>query len=359
MVVALATVGALVLSGGAVWGASTAWNVVVAPGEVAHCNGDRFVAVDAQTARCEATAPTVPTPPASTPPVVVPPVPPTGGAECPPGRVVAGPQTRFESGLGAGTTLVARNATWDSERAGDYPVSVFGRGSGSCWSGGAIRGDWPQSDPWDRWHHRAAFRWSQPDMTVENVVIANTGDALKPKDEDGNQATNWTVRRALVINAHDDCLENDYVHSGLVDRTLFAGCYVGISARPSSSEGSLDGRHETVTIRDSMLRLLPMASVYKGPSPGTGGFFKWTADQSPALAIVNSVFRADLPPNHQDLGLPDVPVTCRGNVVLWGGAGPFPGRASWLEKCPDTRIVEGAPAKALWDAALVMWGNAG
>jgi len=252
------------------------------------------------------------------------------------------------------TAIDARDASWRSADAGDYAVSLLGTGSGPCWLGGTIIGEWPMSDAWDLWHHRAGLRWSEPNTTVQDAVIANEGDALKPKDEDGGQATNWTVRHVHVIDAHDDCLENDYVHSGVIEDSLFESCYVGFSARPSDGN-HVDGRHETVSIRSTLLHLQPMESVYKGSSPGTGGFFKWTNDQSPALDISDSVFRADQEPNHQDLGVPDVPVSCHGNVVLWAGPGSFPGRASWLAHCPDTVIVEGPQAVSMWDAAVATW----
>lgn len=349
---AVATV--IVLGAGA-WSATSPHTVAVNPGEVAVCNR-RFVKIDARTVRCPASMPPAspappPTPPVSTPVVPVPsPAASTCSALEPP---LTGRQSTLYTTIPQNRTLDARTAVWDSTQAGDYAVSVFGAENGSCWLGGIIRGDWPFTDPWTSWHYRAGLRWSQPDMTVDRVVIANYGDALKPKDDGGGQATNWTVRHTLVINAHDDCLENDYVHSGLIEDTLFESCYVGISARPDRT--GYGGLSETVTIRNTLLRLKPMTSVYKGSSPGTGGFFKWTTDQSPALDISDSVFRADQLPNHQDLGLPDVPIACRSNVVLWSGDGPFPGRASWLEHCPDTTIIEGKAAPAIWDAAVRQW----
>ena len=50
-----------------------------------------------------------------------------------------------------------------------------------------------------------------------------------------------------------------------------------------------------------------MPTVYKGPAPGHGGFFKWddAAHRSPKLALFNNVFRVDQLPNHGSLGLPD------------------------------------------------------
>ena len=98
-----------------------------------------------------------------------------------------------------------------------------------------------------------------------------------------------------------------------------------------------------------------MPTVYKGPAPGHGGFFKWDTDagRSPKLVIRNNVFRADQRPNHGSLGLPDgYAVTCSHNVIVWLGDGDFPERASWLAACPDTRIVTSA---TVWDDAIRVW----
>jgi hypothetical protein len=153
---------------------------------------------------------------------------------------------------------------------------------------------------------------------------------------------------------HDDCIENDNLYAGTVTDSLLDGCYVAFSARPDASDTVSDGRGRTVTVDHSLVRLQPMPTVYKGPAPGTGGFFKWDdTGRSPALSLHGNVFRADQPPNHGSLGLPDgYAVSCSGNVIVWLGAGPFPGAASWTSKCPDTVIVTD---RAVWDAAVAGW----
>ena len=117
----------------------------------------------------------------------------------------------------------------------------------------------------------------------------------------------------ILSRIHDDCIENDYMHNGLVEDSLLDGCYVAFSAR--NSDGT-DGHLNTETIRSSLVRLQPMPTVYKGDAPGHGGFFKWptsTADGvGPNLVIENTIFRVDQLPNHGSLGLPEPPVglTC-------------------------------------------------
>ncbi len=108
-----------------------------------------------------------------------------------------------------------------------------------------------------------------------------------------------------------------------------------------------------MTVDRSLVRLQPMPTTYKGPAPGTGGFFKWddTALTGAVLAR-QRVPRRQLP-NHGSLGLPDgYAVSCSGNTIVWLGAGVFPEAASWRAKCPDTVIVTD---RRVWDAAVTAW----
>jgi hypothetical protein len=201
------------------------------------------------------------------------------------------------------------------------------------------------------YHYRAAFRAENtPSITVENVRATGYGDAFKFKAN----SSSFTLRHVYVGHAFDDCLENDYDNAVRVEDSLL-NCYVGISSRPSSGQGG-DPTH-VLTLDRVRLRLAPQPNVYKGTSPGTGGFFKWASDGA-RLAIDNSVFYAVQPPNHQDLGVPAETVECHGNVVLWGGTGPFPGKASWQAKCPDTLFVESpSQSAALWASIVNVWGQ--
>jgi hypothetical protein len=111
-------------------------------------------------------------------------------------------------------------------------------------------------------------------------------------------------------------------------------------------------------MRNSLLRHQPRPTVYKGPAPGHGGFFKWDNDahRSPKLALFGNVFRVDQEPNHGSLGLPDgYSVACANNTIVWLGRGSFPEAASWLAKCPDTRIVT---TGSTWDGAVAAWNAA-
>ena len=187
-----------------------------------------------------------------------------------------GPQADHVTPLPERSTLHGADATWTG--TSDYPVSFLGPPSGACMLGGSIIGTWPDSDRWGKWHFRAALRFSQPSFTVFGVHIANTGDGVKPKDSDGGRADDFHIEGSWIQHADDDCVENDYAHSGAIRDNLFDGCYVMFSVRPSSS--SVDGRANSMIIDRNVGALEPMASVYKGSKPGTGGLFKWS-DRAP------------------------------------------------------------------------------
>ena len=66
----------------------------------------------------------------------------------------------------------------------------------------------------------------------ERVTVRNYGDAINVRDG----ASNWAVRGAHTSMIHDDCLQDDFLNAGVIDGSLFDGCYVGISTRASSGE---------------------------------------------------------------------------------------------------------------------------
>ncbi len=296
--------------------------------------------------------PTVP-PPTNPPPTNPPPSnPPTDPAACLDGgsaHVIAGPQSdRFATSIDHPTTIDARTASWT--QVDPWPVSIIGSGA-VCWSGGTVAGTYGPDTPWDVFHSTGAFNITNPDSVVEGIRIHNYGDGIRIRAG----AQHWHVRGAHLSYLHDDCLEDDKLHSGVVTDSFFDGCYVGFSTRPTASDTTSDGHREIFVVDGSLIRLRPMPMVYKGSAPGHGGFFKWDTDtaRSPRLVVRNDVFRVDQAPNHGSLGLPDgYAVECSGNTIVWLGNGDFPERQSWLAKCPDTRIVTN---RSVWDDAVTAW----
>ena len=294
------------------------------------------------------TTTTAPTTTTTTSPPPTDPGSPTSACLGPAAKVVGGAQTaRYKPELTTAAAVDARTASWT--QVDDWPVSVTGTAP-LCWHGGSITGTYPDTTLWETFHSTGAFNVANPNSIIERLRIHDYGDGIRLREG----ASHWTVTGAEESYLHDDCVENDRLYSGTIADSLFDGCYVAFSARPSSSDTTSDGRTHTMTLDRSLVRLQPMPTTYKGPAPGTGGFFKWDdTGRSPALSLHGNVFRADQLPNHGSLGLPDgYAVSCSGNTIVWLGAGAFPEVASWRAKCPDTVIVTD---RAVWNAAVLAW----
>ena len=268
-------------------------------------------------------------------------------ADCLAGKVrsvaVRGLQTsRYTADIPADSAVDAQTAMW--LQTDNWPVS-FNGGSGSCWFGGQLFGTYPQTTRWDQFHHTGGLNFQNDRMTIVDLRVHNYGDGIRVRAG----ANDFTIDGAHLSFIHDDCIENDQLYSGVVQNSFLDGCYVAFSARPSSGD-QVDGRTNTYTIRDNVVRLQAMPTVYKGKAPGHGGFFKWEEDApvSPRLVVANNVFRVDSKPNHQNLGLPKgYDLKCSNNVVVWLGKGRYPDR---LPKCfTVTRD------RKVWDRAVAQW----
>jgi hypothetical protein len=220
-----------------------------------------------------------------------------------------------------------------------------------CFVGGSILHEAPhETTTWSDWHAwDAAVVVSAPRAEVIGTRLFNVADGIALALA---HAEDWTLRGIHVRQAHDDCVENDNLHSGLLEDAFLDGCYVAFSAKATEAGAAagVDGTGETVTIRSSLLRLQPMPHVSnpdRFAQPGHGGFFKMGAvpghGRSPRLEVHDSVFvlethpvvRASDPSVHDDLlptydpdgdgPLPPEPYLapddCSGNTVVWLGDG--------------------------------------
>lgn len=273
---------------------------------------------------------------------------PAAAATCSPTatRTLPAAPGAFTSTLTAGERVNAEASAWAPSTVIPYPI-YFDSTADSCWDGGRVTGTFPVTTSWSVYHDTAGMGVSGSNVTIDHPRIFNVGDGIRIRD----RAAGWTVRNAYLSYIHDDCIENDRLVSGTIDASFLDGCYVGVSTRRSSGDTTTDGHLNTVTLRNSLVRLQAMPTVYSGSAAGSGGFFKWdtsAARTSPGLAISNTVFRADQDTNHQDLNLPaGYPVTCANNVMVWLGSGPFPGT---LPSCFTVTTD-----RAVWDAAVAGW----
>jgi hypothetical protein len=206
-------------------------------------------------------------------------------------------------------------------------------------------------------HDTAASPFAQPEIPQWKISVSQLWGwnfFLR-----GNSSYSFHMIGAHMSHIRDDCVQNDYMYSGLIEDSLFDGCYSAFSAQTQGSSEGLDGGQNIWTIRNSLIRLEPMEKVYhdEGLIPGHGGFFKWNSDdnKSPQLSLHDNVFRADQPSNsNRGLGVPEGKlVSCSNNVVVWLGDGAYP------DPLPET--FDGQPCftittdKTIWDHAVQNW----
>ena len=245
------------------------------------------------------------------------------------------------------TRLDARQATFLPSPTDLYPLNLAG-GSGTCVSGGVELGQYDRSLTWDQMHtmNNAGVRFENAGVTVENVRIDDVADGIRPV------AGPFVIRGSWLSYIRDDCVENDHVQPGLIDDSLFDGCYVGISERPSLAiiTSGYDGRNDLLTVRQSLIRLQPMPGPRGGlPTDfGNGQFFKWS-DLATHLELDDNVFLAEQvgEGGASTMGIPSSLVGCSNNVMVWLGQGPYP--------APLPACFTVTTDRSVWDAAVATW----
>jgi hypothetical protein len=265
---------------------------------------------------------------------------------------IRGPQTRkwFPSALDGNMVIDARSATWNA--VADYPLR-WGGGSDLCWLGGMVRGSYGDRETWSRMHDTKAMRVGQHGgerAVVDGFRAANYGDGISL--EEG--AEDFVIRGVHLVHMRDDCFENDFVHGGRIEDSLFEGCYVWIATRPRPSiAGSVNGAGRTIVIENNLAWMEPMPSVYSGPAPSTGAVFKVDPSSraaSPRMILRRNVVRVDVAPGVGDACLDPRGLVAEsvGNIIVWLGAGDYPCLpipAGWT-LTRDQRV---------WDQAAADW----
>ncbi len=293
-------------------------------------------------------------------------------------RTLAGTFDEPQGGaLPPGGTIDARDASFalfpydrvsGRTQANLYPIVTTGESF--CFAGGNVRGDYGNNRyhripdngvflPFDffpanaekpeSWNS-AGFVFGDdeaPGGTVEGISIWNTWDGVRVRKKD-----DWLVRGSLISHVHDDCVANDGLRSGAIVDSLLDGCSTGLSVEPI--EVGASGEGEVVRIERSLVRLEPMAGPPGNYAPyGHEGFIEMgegkDVTRTPKLVIEDSIFLAEMASREPAwMGFtPELVASCRNNVVVWLGAGAFPGE---LPACFTlTRD------RAVWDAAVTDW----
>jgi len=246
--------------------------------------------------------------------------------------------------LAPGTRIDARGATFLASSSTRYPISLDG-GADVCLAGGTVRGQYDRTLDWATMHdmNNAGAAFASP-TTVDGIRVDDVTDGLRPRG-----IGPFTIRNAWLSYIRDDCVEDDHVEGGLIDDSLFDGCYVAISERPSSAIGG-QGGGQLLTIRRSLLRLEPMPGPRNGSRGelGNGEFFKWS-DRATALALYDNVFMAEKvgQGGPDTMGVPRPLAGCARNVMVWLGPGEYP--------APLPACFRVTRDRAVWDAAVADW----
>ena len=258
--------------------------------------------------------------------------------------------------LNANETLDARNATFLAGPDNLYPLEVGG-GDGTCIVGATIQGSYDRNLSWQAMHdmNNAAIAFTSGNVTLEGIRIDNVEDGFRPQ-----AAGMFTVRGSWLSYIRDDCIENDHLQPGLVDDSLFDGCYVAFSARPTDSiiNDGFDGRGSLWTVQNSLVRLEPEPGPRGGAATdrGNGNFFKWhhaddpATSLSPSLALYGNIFLAEQA--SQDgpgtMGIPTGKLTgCANNTMVWLGPGDYP--------APLPSCFTVTRDRSAWDSAVARW----
>ena len=218
-----------------------------------------------------------------------------------------------------------------------------------CVVGGEVVGQQSRNLTWqqvkDR-HDGDGLRILSADWyVVDGLRVDNVEDGIAPFGD------GFVGRNLYFTYIRDDCIENDAVAGGIVSDSLFDGCSMGLSARPSkgfSPQPAPPG--ETFTLDGVLLRLQPMPREERHETPdglGNGQLFKWSR-WSNRLVVRNSVFLVERVSmnGRKAMRFPDGTVA-RNVTLVWTGPGDYP--------APVPRGVRVVKDRKVWEAARRDW----
>jgi hypothetical protein len=216
-----------------------------------------------------------------------------------------------------------------------------------CIVGGEVIGQQSRALTWqqvkDR-HDGDGLRVLSGDWyVVDGLRVDNVEDGISPFGD------GFVGRNLHFTYIRDDCIENDAVAGGIVSDSLFDGCSMGLSARPSKG---FDPRPappgETFTLDGVLLRLQPMPREEQTPDGlGNGQLFKWSR-WSNRLVLRNSIFLVERVSMNGPGSMKFPEGTVARNVTLvWTGPGDYPAPVP-----PGVRVVKD---RKVWEMARRAW----
>lgn len=289
---------------------------------------------------------------------------------------------RFEPDTAPYKKFDARDATFEIPDTISHQMVSLRDSDGDhhsmCWAGGYITAslDWHDLDiSWEEskngndgdggeMENTTAATSSEDKITWTGLHVFNVHDGIRTN----NSEDNWTVQHSWFEYIRDDCLENDHIYSGRIYDVLFDGCYVGISARPSSF-GS--GKGTTIELDKVLMRMEPMPYPYEWdkrnysklylPDYGDTPFaysntFKLDHGNEPTFEISDSVFLHEYDAGREIFPPEEFVSVCRNNTILWL-AGPETAPDYLLTDFPGcfTIITDADQGRQIWKAYASDW----
>lgn len=269
--------------------------------------------------------------------------------------------------VSANTIFNASNGYWDGTRADGsritWVIVLDGQGS-SCWYGGKYTGVWDDRSPSVTWenpyHHAGAMTIRMSNFLVEGLRAHNQGDGVRME----SGGSNFHIRGVYMSDIHDDCVENDFLHSGITEDSLFNGCYSGFSAASNASKSyDRDGSNNTWHIKNNLVYMKPFPTVHSKefflnrgcPIPNHGILFKgWnsTYDPAPKVVFKDNIIRYDIRPcveSYKGIIPSQLDFSeCRNNIIVYLGPGEFPGKAP----APCFKVTKDIN---VWNNAVKKW----
>lgn len=310
------------------------------------------------------TATPTPTPSPGTPSPSPTPTPPSTASclnQSGPLETISGNQTSGydKRNLTNNTKINAATARWLDQ--GDNPVKVGG--SNLCFYGGYIEGNFPAATTsWERTHGANALSiYSTPNVTIENLKIFEHGDGIKLRD---TGTKNFHIKGVYLHDMRDDCIEHDWLQSGIIEDSLLDGCYAVFAARARSSD-PVDGANNVWVIRNNLAYLHDQRNTSWGMNTyGHGLFFKLNPPsrpgKSPKMDFHNNIFRADSDTSDDHRSLDIIPPdrerirSCSNNIMVWTGGGEYPGHIS-NDPASGEPCITVTSDISVWNNAKAKW----
>jgi hypothetical protein len=215
-----------------------------------------------------------------------------------------------------------------------------------CVVGGTVVGRQPRGLTWQEMKHQhdgdglrvQAGGW----YVIDGLRVDNVEDGISPFGD------GFVGRNLYFTYIRDDCIENDAISGGLVVDSLFDGCSMGLSERPSKGFSPVRApAAETFTMDGVLLRLQPMPRDDAPDGLGNGQLFKWSPWAN-RLVLRNSIFLVERVSMNGPKAMAFPKETVAQNVTLvWTGPGSYP--------APVPAGVRVTKDRSVWDAARSRW----